>query len=185
MKFYDYVKKNRIVSIDKIDDAVSYFDHKNFKKGDFFEVHHGLHEYMGYLEKGLVVYYTYMNGIKQVVDILAEGDWVALFDNTKPAQVSIQFLEDSKMKIITEEKMAELSNVYPEVAIFKARVVHYYLTIMTERAIDRSTLSAKDRLSKFLSRDASLFNRLPQNYIASFLGIKPQSLSRIKKLARS
>ena len=184
MNLYDYVKLNRIVQNDQIEVALSYFSDREYKKGDHFNVHHGFDEYMGYLEQGLVVYYTYVNGNKCIVDILSEGDWVAHFDNTKPSQVIIEFLEDSKMTVISQEKMTELSNIYPEIAVFKAKVIHHYLAIMTERAVDRSTLSASERLNKFLSKDASLFNRIPQNYIASFLGIRPQSLSRIKKKAK-
>jgi ribosomal protein L10 len=50
-----------------------------------------------------------------------------------------------------------------------------------QHSADLAMLSGKERYYKFVKEKPHLINRIPQYYIASYLGIKPQSLSRIRK----
>ena len=181
-EFEKYVSKNRIVSSHDLNDAISFFNRTKYKKGDFFNIHSGENGYMGYLECGLVQYYIFdEKGTKQVVDILNEGDWIAHFISTKLSQVKIEFKEDSVLWLISEKKMLDLCGKFPKIAEFKSKVILSYLSLMTEQSLDRVSLSAEERYLKFIKLKGSIINRITQNDCASYLGIKPQSLSRIKK----
>jgi hypothetical protein len=50
-----------------------------------------------------------------------------------------------------------------------------------QHSADLAMLNGKDRYYKFMKEKPHLINRIPQYYIAAYLGIKPQSLSRIRK----
>jgi hypothetical protein len=50
-----------------------------------------------------------------------------------------------------------------------------------QHSADLAMLDGKDRYDKFLREKPDLINRVPQYYIAAYLGIKPQSLSRLRK----
>jgi hypothetical protein len=68
-------------------------------------------------------------------------------------------------------KVMKIKNYYTEQSFIKN----------TQHGADMAMLDAKQRYQKFVRENASLHNRIPQYYIAAYLGIKPQSLSRIRK----
>jgi CRP/FNR family transcriptional regulator, anaerobic regulatory protein len=75
----------------------------------------------------------------------------------------------------------ELLAVQPKFFALKAHYVEQSLISMAQHNANLATLDAHDRYYKFMREKPHLINRLPQYYIAAYLGIKPQSLSRIRK----
>jgi len=65
--------------------------------------------------------------------------------------------------------------------VFKNHLVENVFFNITEHNADLATLDAKERYYKFMREKPDLINRVPQYYIAAYLGITPQSLSRIRK----
>jgi hypothetical protein len=63
----------------------------------------------------------------------------------------------------------------------KTYYVEQSLMDKAQHSANLATLDARDRYYKFMREKPHLINRIPQYYIAAYLGIKPQSLSRIRK----
>ena len=179
--FKKYVLENEIVPKDRLDFALSFFSIKSYSKKEEFHFQKGPTQHIAYIESGSAMYYNFVNGEKQVIDLLFDGDWMGIFNTTKPYDVKIQFIEDTKVWLTTEEKLNELSLEIPNVAFFRIKVMQHYLALMTQRLLDQTSLNAKDRLIKLLLEQPHLFQRIPQYYIAAFLGVKPQSFSRLRK----
>ena len=179
--FREYIVNNKLASTDSLAEVLSYFSEKEYLKQEYFQVHHGHDQFMAYLEQGSVIYFDNNGEDANVVDLLFEGDWIALLNQTKPQHVRIQFLENSKIWLITETRMNELCLKFPAIANYRAQVIHHYLAVMTQRYLDQTSLRSEERLKKLMIEQADLFQRVPQYYIASYLGIKPPSLSRLRK----
>ena len=71
----------------------------------------------------------------------------------------------------------------PRWLIFKNYLVQDVFFNITQHNADLAILDAKTRYYKFMREKPDLFNRIPQYYVAAYLGITPQSLSRIRKEA--
>lgn len=109
------------------------------------------------------------------------GDMIALLQD-KETQTSIQALEDSIVVEITHDKYRQLLYKYDDLKMYHI----YYLEkhwIFQKDNISYSLVleDAYDRYKRFLKEYGHIEKRLSQYHIASYLGISPTHLSRIKK----
>jgi hypothetical protein len=77
--------------------------------------------------------------------------------------------------------LQHLFHLSPRWLQFKNHLVQLVFFNITQHNADLAMLDAKARYYKFMRENPDLINRIPQYYIAAYLGITPQSLSRIRK----
>ncbi len=94
--------------------------------------------------------------------------------------MSIKSLEDSELILMNLDKITALSIELPKINLMRSSLVEQYFTKSTQRATNLTNLDAKDRYKALLKEIPTIHERVPQYYIASYLGIKPQSLSRVR-----
>jgi CRP/FNR family transcriptional regulator, anaerobic regulatory protein len=161
---------------------------RTLKKGDHFLEIGNVSSDLAFIEKGLAMYYRVLDGDEIPVDFGVEGEWVSYlqsFSNQTPADLGIKMLEDSTLHYLSFSALGELLAVQPKFFALKAHYVEQSLISMAQHSANLATLNAHDRYYKFMLEKPHLINRLPQYYIAAYLGIKPQSLSRIRKAGLS
>jgi len=137
-----------------------------------------------FIEKGLVRYYTNNHGDEKTAYFNKEGEFVcdyASYLPQKPSGINIQALEKSTVYAISQSHMNQL---YEQVK-YGERFGRMALEEVYLDAIDQINSLYNDppevRYTVFLSKFPDIAQRVPQYYIASYVGIKPQSLSRIRK----
>lgn len=138
-----------------------------------------------YVEKGLFAYY-YMtdNGEKVIKKFFPENTFIAsssaLLTKT-PGNFAIQALEDSVVFTISADRFTQLITEKHDIALFYIKYLEKNWVIEKEMMeISTKADDAKIRYDSFLSSHATLLPRLKQHHIASYLGITPTQLSRIK-----
>ena len=97
-----------------------------------------------------------------------------------PSMFNIQALEDCELLVSSK---TEFENAFIEVPDFEKfyRLKTQTAYTKTQQTVVEKTETAEDRYLKIFKTNPSLLQRVPQHYLASYLGIKPQSLSRIRK----
>jgi len=142
-----------------------------------------------FVQKGLLYNYHVTGDASQhVVQISKENYWVGDVSghmNNPASKFNIEALEDSEL---LELNFSDFEKVCKDIPIFER-----YFRILIQNAyyhiLNRLVLtdiqSAEEQYFKIMENNPDLILRTPQNIIASFIGIKPQSLSRIKKNAFS
>jgi CRP/FNR family transcriptional regulator, anaerobic regulatory protein len=172
-------------SDDELDRLKDMLEKVSLKKGDHFLKIGQVCRYMAYVESGLMMHYHLHDGIEIPVDFQGEGEWVSYLKSLMSGTASdmgIKTLEDVTLFRLSADnlnwlvemepaKVMKIKNYYTEQSFFKN----------TQHSADMAMLNAKQRYQKFVRENAALHNRIPQYYIAAYLGIKPQSLSRIRK----
>lgn len=162
---------------------LSYFYKKEFKKGEYVLKEGQYCKNISFVAKGALVYFHTIDGDEKVCDFAFENDWAAQYKSMMqniPSELSIKTLEHATLYQIDVEKMAELSNALPKINIMRAKLAEKHFIESTERANDLANLIAEERYNKLVKSKSPLIVRVPQYYLASYLGIKPQSLSRIR-----
>jgi CRP-like cAMP-binding protein len=117
-------------------------------------------------------------------DFTRENQWLAHLKSSAgnaPSEMSIKALEDTVLIRLSFQKMAELFKLQPKFQPLQTRYREISLAALTQHSTDVVMLPAKERYYKFMKEHPELISRVPQYYIAAYLGIKPQSLSRIRK----
>jgi CRP-like cAMP-binding protein len=95
--------------------------------------------------------------------------------------LAIQALEDSEILWFKFSDWLELCDKYPNYQKLGRKIAEYIALGLEERMVDLLTLSPEERYLRFLSSNKKrIIERIPQHYVASYLGITPVSLSRIR-----
>ena len=102
------------------------------------------------------------------------------FFNHKPAKENIETLEDCQLETIDARDLAALALKFPEVNGFITQMMQEYYIGSEERALMGRLPNANDRYDYLLEIRPHLLNRVPLKYIASFLGIRFETLSRLR-----
>lgn len=160
------------------------FHKKVFKKGEHLLEAGNVCRYVTFIETGLVRYYINSDGQERTTYFNKEGEFVcnyASFVPQIPSYVNIQALEDTSIFVIS---FNDLQVFYREVE-YGERFGRLGIEQVFLNAISQIGSFYTDppelRYSKFLSDFRDIVQRIPQYHIASYVGIKPQSLSRIRK----
>lgn len=136
-----------------------------------------------FIKKGIARIYYFKDGIDITESFAFENNIIARIESLftgKPSLKAIQVLEDSELIAINATRLIKLYDVYPEIErlfrkIFEAAYVE---TVNRIESIQFHT--AEERYKALLQQAPDLLKRVPLKYIASYLGITQQSLSRIR-----
>jgi len=140
--------------------------------------------YIYFLDTGIVKGYQNVDGKIVVQHLVAEQDFFTSLDSFMTETPSLDYYET-----ITESRILKISRPDFDIlqketkfwAIFVKGVTNEHLNCKLERVKDFQILTAKERYLKFVNQSPKLALNVSIDNIASFLGIEPQSLSRIRK----
>lgn len=136
-----------------------------------------------FLESGLLRFFILKNGndiTKYFTDIPYCFTSIKSFEAQIPATENIETLEDTVLWAMTLESVQSLQNL-PAWSTFTRKLVQEVQIYTDEILEDLQTETAENRYKKMLFENDPLLQRVPLKHIASYLGIAPQSLSRIRK----
>ena len=178
------IQKIDTFSDEEIDILQGYLVNKLIRKGDHFLNLGQVSRYVAFIDSGLMMHYSLHDGVEIPCNFSLEGDWMGSlksFTSGSPTEVAIKALEDTWIREISAEHLQQLFLLSPRWLQFKNHLVQLVFFNITQHNADLAMLDAKARYYKFMREKPDLINRVPQYYIAAYLGIKPQSLSRIRK----
>ncbi len=123
-------------------------------------------------------------GYEHNIQFAAENDWIADIGSShtnKPSSLHIEALEDSVVLQIEQKDLYFLYLNIPKLdRIFKVIIENKYVELQN-RVLQNFSSTAEQRYLSFLEQYHNLANRLPNTQIASYLGITPEFLSKIRK----
>jgi CRP-like cAMP-binding protein len=103
------------------------------------------------------------------------------FINNAPSEFYIQAIRATTLGVITREQFMQFVNAEPARLQWYVKLLEQLVTQQMEREIDLLTASPSARLQRVLERSPQLFQEIPSKYIASYLRMTPETLSRIRK----
>ena len=171
-------------SQEDIDLAAEYLKEDFIAKNDHFLNFGEISRHLAFIGTGLAMHYRLHEGLEIPVDFTPEGEWVAYlssFSQGTPSDMGIKALEDMHILKLSATDMQKLFQAQPKFMVLKNFYTETSFMSNAQHGADLAMLDGKQRYNKFMKEKPHLVNRIPQYYIAAYLGIKPQSLSRIRK----
>lgn len=160
------------------------FTEKEYRKGDYFLREGAVCRHVGFIIRGMMRYYINADGEDKTYGFGKELDFVCnneSFIPQKPSVQHIQALENCKLLVISYDNLQLFYQGIKNGERF-GRIIIEQVFIQTLQGLNSFyTDSPELRYEKFIKDYPDLLQRIPQYYIASFVGVKPQSLSRIRK----
>lgn len=137
-----------------------------------------------FLNSGVVKGYENIDGKNVVQQLVTEENFftsLESFSNQKPSTVFLETITHCKIAAIKKQDLDFLVKEIPSFSLLVQEVTSLHLSCKMERVKDFQTLSAKQRYEKFMVQYPKLALQVSVDNMASYLGMEPQSLSRIRK----
>ncbi len=113
-----------------------------------------------------------------------DGWWIAdtySFLSGEPAGYNIDAIEDSELLLVTLPHFEEMMLKVPKMERYFRILFQNNIISKERRLINSITYSSEEKYLRLTQERPELVQRIPQNLIASYLGITPETLSRIRK----
>lgn len=180
-----HIEKRVPLTDEESEICTKYFVPKTIKKHQFFLNEGDVSRHIAFVNSGCLREYTIdSKGTEHIIQFAIEDWWVSdlnSFLSDRPATFNIDALLESEVLLLEKSARDELLNNCPKMERFFRLLVEANHVATHQRISDSLSTSAEERYLKFIKTYPKLFEQVSQNQIASYLGITPQSLSRIRK----
>jgi signal-transduction protein with cAMP-binding, CBS, and nucleotidyltransferase domain len=142
---------------------------------------------IGFIAEGSVRYFHMRDGVDITGYFSFENEFVSSYKSfikQEPSLNYIQALEDSLILTVKHKSWHQMLNdvrVAYKIERFGRLIAEYYLCCYEDRVSAFITQTPEERYLKLMETGREILLRIPQHYVANFLGITPVSLSRIRK----
>ena len=162
----------------------SLFNQTTIRKGDYFLKTGRMCDKLSFVKSGYLRIFTTTEDKEVTQWIATQGYFVTdlsslLFGN--PARWTIQALTDSVLYTINREDYKRIGNLVPQWHELEKLFIGKCFTILEDRIFSHLSMTAEERYTYFFENNRELFNQVPLQYIASMLGMTPETFSRIRK----
>lgn len=165
----------------------SYPGHLN--KGELLVTAGSMCSHIYLIRKGILRSFV-KEGSKEITTWISSEQELATcitsFGLQQPARENIQALEDCELTALSLEDLQHLYDHFPEANVIGRKVLEKYYRDAEERAFIARLMEATSKYKHFIATKSDLLNRVPLKFIASYLGMTLETLSRIRsKLSRN
>ncbi|WP_461449872.1 Crp/Fnr family transcriptional regulator [Mucilaginibacter sp.] len=185
--FFDYIQEisGKLLSADDKHLLMAHFKPKKLRKRQYFLQEGDVCKYIGFIVKGSARTFTVdEKGHENILKLALENWWLADFESfylLTPSRFNIEALEDMEVLQSTNAQIEEFLKNIPAFAAMSIVISQNY-TIANQRRMQAAiSYTAEERYENLVSNYPQFLQRFPQNMIASYLGISPETLSRIRK----
>ena len=183
--FRNHLSKILGVPIDSLEFCSSFYEVKQAKKNEIILREGEISDCTFFVEKGLLRMYSIDKVGKEHVIQFAPENWIISETTSQllneKSRFYIEAIEESTIIVTREGFFEDLSKIYPDVAEKNQRLMFNHIKNLQNRVNALISTTAEERYLEFLKKYPNLILRAPQWMVASYLGITPESLSRVRK----
>ena len=135
------------------------------------------------IKKGCLREWFNKDGKEITFQFFFEGQAVASIDsflNNQPSLYTIESIEPSIIYSISKDNFEKINQLFPEFKEGFQKLMYQRFRNYANLFLSRIKDSPKERYEDLIKNNPQIIKRVPQHYIASYLGITPTSLSRIR-----
>jgi len=176
----------QLINLDKdeIDHFISKLQTKEFDKKKLVLQEGNICKYSFFINKGCLRYYYNIEGRENTGQFFFENSWYTDYESYlsgKPSNQNIETLEKSELILLAKSDLQQLFIDIPKFEKFGRIMAENAFLGLRNRNEMLTNQTAEERYLNLIKERPKVFEKVPQHYIASYLGIKPPSLSRIRK----
>jgi len=183
-KLLDYFLRIMPLTEEEVNALLETMTIKQFKKGSVLLKEGEISAEVYFVLEGCVCQYCIIDGEEKTNNFFTEEQWVVSINNFSNLAPSNYFLEcciDSTLVVGNREKEDDLYKQFPKFEAVSREVMRQVFMNQQEILSSHINETPEQRYLKLLNSRPDLFQKIPQYKIASYIGVKPETLSRIRK----
>ncbi|WP_207532667.1 Crp/Fnr family transcriptional regulator [Desertivirga arenae] len=160
------------------------FKYESFTRNTVLEAQHQPVEKLYFVVEGFLVAFTEQDDHRIITQLATTNHLITCFESFVQGSVStetIRCISDCKILSVNKQDYEKLHKESSFWTSFCRKLNENTILQYQQRTKDMQILSAEDRYLKILSEQPEMVQNVPVQYIASYIGVKPESLSRIRK----
>lgn len=158
---------------------------RSFKKGATVVSEHDVEQWISYVGTGFLRGYFLKEGIEHTIAFTYSKNYCASlgsFVSRRASKYYIEALSDVVLLSISYDSMQLLYDQFKSVERWGRLAAEEVLTGFEWRQAELMSFTAEERYQLFVARSPELIAKIPQKYLASYLGMTPETFSRLRKL---
>ncbi|HBV14490.1 MAG TPA: cyclic nucleotide-binding protein [Chryseobacterium carnipullorum] len=164
---------------------VSFFTHKKLRKKQYLLQEGDICKCLSFVSKGLLKSYVLDEKGSERINMFAfEGWWISDFNsfiNQEKAVLNINAVEETEVLMITLEDYERMMLEIPVMDRYFRILYQNSLVTKDYRLMVSNSFTAEEKYKQLAQRNPEIIKRVPHNLIASYLGLAPETVSRIRK----
>ncbi len=162
----------------------SFFQPKKLRKRQYLLQEGDVSKYVAFVEKGMLRSYTINEkGNEHIIQFAFEGWWINdmySFITGEPSTYNIDALEDCELLLLSQQAEEKLFERVPKMERFFRMLLQNHMIATQRRLVSSLSRTAEEKYNELVESCPTIPQRVPQHMMASFLGITPETLSRIR-----
>ena len=157
---------------------------KHYKKGGYFLQEGEFCNYVGFINKGFFNFFYLIKGVEHIRGFFFTNNFISnypCFLLKSASKLYIQALEDSSVTLIHRDDLFLLYKKQPKIQELSRNIAESLYIEVSEKYESFFLKTPEERYLSFITSEPEVAEKIPQYMIASYLGITPEGLSRIKK----
>lgn len=154
------------------------------KKNEFFLQEGTFNNQIAFLRKGMIRYFVYKKGEESTLEFTKEGEFIGeyqSFSNRKQSIQNLQAIEDCELLVISYVDLQHFFDISKNGNLIGRLIIEHRFNRMISQLLSIYMHTPEERYKYFVANYRDLLQRIPQYLLASYIGVQPQSLSRIRK----
>lgn len=183
-KILDYISKYVELTEAERSSIIADLPYKTFEKGTILLREGQVSKECYFNVQGLVRQYEVVDGIEKTTDFYTEGEAIVAFQSaSKKLPCTFNWIceEDTTLVIGRLDRTAEAFSKHPKLEKMSGMFISREFGKYQDLSASFITLNPEQRYLQLLEKRPELVHRVPQYHLASYLGIQPETLSRIRK----
>lgn len=180
----DVLSTYKDLSSDEQEELTKVFVYETFKKGEFLTEKGKINDKLAFVAKGYCrVYVIDLEGNEVTIHITGNVDFIGAISSflmRTPSEEYVQAVTDTEVLTLTYNALQNLYNTSKSWEHIGRRIMERLFLSKQLRVISFITQTAEERYLYLLKKNPDLILNVPGQYVASFLGVTPETLSRIR-----
>jgi CRP-like cAMP-binding protein len=179
----DHIKQYHNLSQDALNSMIAVFEKVELAKGSYLITEGKICQHIYFLEKGSLRGFYNLDGKEITYWFGFENTFVTSFYSFithKPSNENIHLLEDCTLWGIAYDRLQRLYNQHADIERLGRKIVEQYYVMLEDRFLANHFKESRERYDNLMTNAPHILQRIPLGYVASYLGISQETLSRIR-----